>query len=57
MSSWNDISFGHVGKKHATLQAKLKVLECNRGTAVTMEEIEVTRREINKLLEMKEVLW
>ena len=57
LSSWNKISFGHVGKKLAALQARLEVIECNRGSAVTMEEIEYTRREINKLLEAEEVMW
>ena len=57
LPSWNEISFGHVGKKLAALQARLEVIECNRGSAVTMEEIEYTRREINKLLEAEEVMW
>ena len=57
LSSWNDISFGHVGKKLASLQARLEVIECNRGSAITMEELEYTRREINKLLEAEEVMW
>ena len=57
LPSWNEISFGHVGKKLAALQARLEVIECNRGSVVIMEEIEYTRREINKLLEAEEVMW
>ena len=57
LTSWNNNSFGHVGRKLAALQARLEVLECKRGSVTTMEEIEGTRMEINKLLEVEEVVW
>ena len=31
LTSWNNNSFGHVGKILAAMQARLKVLECKRG--------------------------
>ena len=57
LSSWNNISFGHVGKKLAALQARLEVLECKRGSSSTLEEIECTRTEINMLLVAEEIMW
>lgn len=46
-----------MGKKIATLQARLEVLECSRGTSAVMEEIDHTRVEINKLREKEEIMW
>lgn len=46
-----------MGKKLASLQAKLEVLECSQGSDVSMDEIEATRKEINRLLEAEEVIW
>ena len=57
LTSWNNNYFGHVGRKLTALQARLKVLECKRGSAATTEEIEGTRMEINKLLGVEEVMW
>ena len=57
LTAWNSTVFGHVGKKLATLQAKLEVLECNRGSAVNLREIDGTRMEMNKLLDAQEVMW
>ena len=51
LTAWNSAVFGHVGKKLVTLQAKLEVLECNRGSAVNLREIDGTRMEMNKLLD------
>lgn len=46
-----------MGKKLAALQAKLEVLECNRGSSVNLREIDGTRMEMNKLLDAQEVMW
>ena len=46
-----------MGKKLAAMQARLKVLECKRGSTATLEEIECTRMEINKLLDVEDVMW
>ena len=57
LSAWNNNSFGHVGKKLVTLQARLEVLEGMRGSYATLEEIECTRTEINNLLDTEEIMW
>ena len=44
-------------KNLVALQAILEVLECQWKTTATMEEIECTRMEMNKLLELEEVIW
>ena len=57
LSAWNNNSFGHVGKKLVTLQARLEVLEGMRGSYATLEEIKCTRTEINNLLDTEEIMW
>ena len=57
LTSWNNNSFGHVGRKLEAVQARLEVLECKKGSAAIIEEIEGTRMEINKLLEVEKVMW
>lgn len=44
-------------KKIASLQARLEVLECSRGTSAIMEEIDHSRVEINKLREKEKIMW
>ena len=46
-----------MGKKLATLQAKLEVLECNKGSSAISREIDGIRMEMNKLLDAQEVMW
>lgn len=57
LTSWNNATIGHVGRKLAKLQARLEVLECQRGSTTNMGEIEETRVEINRMLEVEEVMW
>ena len=46
-----------MGRKLEAVQARLEVLECKKGSAAIIEEIEGTRMEINKLLEVEKVMW
>lgn len=39
------------------LQKKLHHLECQRGTSATLEDIQCTRIELSKLLDIEEVMW
>ena len=55
--SWNNASFGHLGKKLVALQARLEALECKKGSSATLGEFDCTRSEINKLLDAEEVMW
>lgn len=57
LTYWNKNYFGHVGKKLASLQTKLEMLECQKGSPPIMEEIQSTRREINDLLDTEEIMW
>ncbi|XP_023871998.2 uncharacterized protein LOC111984613 [Quercus suber] len=57
LSAWNKSVFGHVGKKIASLQEKLEMLECQKGSPLILEEIHCTRCELNKLLEAEELMW
>ncbi|XP_023890148.2 uncharacterized protein LOC112002224 [Quercus suber] len=57
LASWNSSTFGHVGKKIANLQRSLQDLESQKDNNHLLEEIEDTRRELNKLLDMEEAMW
>lgn len=54
---WNKNCFGHVGKQIATLQNKLESLECQNRSPMAMEELQNTRDELNKLLDLEETMW
>ena len=57
LASWNTSTFGHVGNKIAKLQQSLQDLECQEGTPHLMADIENTRRELNRMLDMEEAMW
>lgn len=54
---WNKNNFGHVGRKVAYLQEQLQRLECQHDALVNMEEIQNTKMELNKMLDIEEILW
>ena len=57
LQSWNSTNFGHVGWKIASLTKKLQWLECLPGGGANMEEIHVTKVELNKLFLTEEEIW
>lgn len=56
LSLWNQNCFGHVGKRIATLQKKLEGLECQNRSPTAMDELQNTRDELNKVLDLEETM-
>ena len=54
---WNKNNFGHVGRKVAYIQEQLQRLECQNDALVNMEEVQNTKMELNKMLDIEEILW
>ena len=57
LTIWNNNNFGHVGRKVAYLQEPLQRLECQNDALVNMEEVQNTKMELNKTLDIEEILW
>lgn len=57
LTTWTNSTFGHVRKKIAKLQWSLQELKRQKGTPRLLVEIKNTRRELNKMLDIKEAMW
>ena len=50
---WNKNNFGHVSRKVASLQEQLQRLECQNDALVNIEEVQNTKMELNKMLDIQ----
>lgn len=57
LTTWNKNNFGHMGRKVVSLQKKLQWLECQNDALMNMEEVQKTKLELNKILDLEEIMW
>lgn len=53
LTIWNKNNFGHMGRKVAYLQKQLQRLKCQSDALVTMEEVQSTKIELKKMLDIE----
>ena len=53
LTIWNKTNLGHIGRKVAYLQKQLQRLGCQNDALVNMEEVQNTKMESNKMLDIE----